>query len=147
MNTYLPLLQEKTEPLLSYVPDVSNMSTYLPILQHRAEPLLSYVPDGFNAWTAAGLAVALAILYPLSVSFYNLFFSPLARFPGPKLAAATGYYEFYYDFFRKGSYVFEIEKMHNKYGQSSPNQHGNIFPDTVTDLEAKICLRRSHRSN
>ncbi|KAL9089182.1 MAG: hypothetical protein Q9159_002653 [Coniocarpon cinnabarinum] len=47
---------------------------------------------------------------------YRLLLSPLAQFPGPKIAAATGWYEFYYDFFCDGVYVYEIEKMHNKYG-------------------------------
>lgn len=47
----------------------------------------------------------------------NLYFSPLARFPGPKLAAATGWYEFYHQWWRNGQYIFEIEKMHMKYGK------------------------------
>ncbi len=62
------------------------------------------------------MAISLAILYPLGVVIYNLFFAPIAGFPGPKLAAATGLYEFYYDFFKNGTYIFEIEKMHAKYG-------------------------------
>ncbi|KAH8807218.1 cytochrome P450 [Xylogone sp. PMI_703] len=41
---------------------------------------------------------------------------PLAKFPGPKLAAMTGWYETYYDCFKKGRYWVEIEKMHQKYG-------------------------------
>ncbi|KAI0548664.1 cytochrome P450 [Xylaria curta] len=48
--------------------------------------------------------------------FYRLYLSPLARFPGSKLAAATGWYEFYYDYWLNGKYIFEIERMHKKYG-------------------------------
>ena len=58
----------------------------------------------------------LALLYALTVATYRLVFSPLAGFPGPKLAAMTDLYEFYFDFFRNGTYIFEIEKMHQKYG-------------------------------
>lgn len=47
---------------------------------------------------------------------YRLYFSPLAKFPGPKLAAATLWYEFYYDVVQKGRYTWEIGKMHEKYG-------------------------------
>ncbi|KAI0420251.1 cytochrome P450 [Xylaria grammica] len=48
--------------------------------------------------------------------FYRLYLSPLAKFPGPKLAAATGWYEFYYDYWLNGQYIFEIERMHKRYG-------------------------------
>jgi hypothetical protein len=50
---------------------------------------------------------------------YRLYFSPLARFPGPKLAAATSLYEFYYDFFKKATFCYEIERMHQVYGELS----------------------------
>ena len=96
------------------------MNTYLPLLYDKAELLLRDVLNSLNGKVAIGIALALTIVYPLTITLYHLLLSPLARFPGPKFAAATGYYEFYYDFFKKGSYVFEIEKMHNKYGRSTP---------------------------
>jgi len=51
-----------------------------------------------------------------SAYIHCLFFSPIARFPGPKLAAVTSWYELYYDVVKKGKYPFEIAKMHDKYG-------------------------------
>ena len=48
--------------------------------------------------------------------FYRLYLSPLAKFPGPKLAAATAWYEFYYDCICHGKYTFEIARMHRQYG-------------------------------
>ena len=66
------------------------------------------------------LAVITAILivfYGVGLVLYRLFLSPIAGFPGPKVAAATGWYEFYHDYFRKGTYVFRIADMHKRYGK------------------------------
>jgi hypothetical protein len=60
--------------------------------------------------------VSISTLYVLYLVIYRLFFSPIAGFPGPTSAALTGWYEFYYDVVKKGKYLFEIEKMHDKYG-------------------------------
>lgn len=66
---------------------------------------------------SALLAAATAYtLYLVGTVIYRLRFSPIAGFPGPKIAAATGWYEFYYDACLNGKYIFEIEKMHKKYG-------------------------------
>ncbi|EEP81221.1 predicted protein [Uncinocarpus reesii 1704] len=62
------------------------------------------------------MACILAIAYVVGVVVYRLYFSPLARFPGPKLAAATLWYEFYYDVILKGQYTFKIKDLHQKYG-------------------------------
>jgi hypothetical protein len=47
---------------------------------------------------------------------YSVYFGPLSKFPGPKLAAATLWYEFYYDVILKGRYTFKIKELHEKYG-------------------------------
>lgn len=60
--------------------------------------------------------LSLALLSLLTVAFYRLFLHPLAKFPGPKLAAVTRYYEAYYDVILGGQYTFQIAKMHEKYG-------------------------------
>lgn len=52
------------------------------------------------------------------LTIHRLFFSPLANFPGPKIAAASGWYEFYYEYFRNGHYLYEIKRMHEDYGKS-----------------------------
>lgn len=64
------------------------------------------------------VAVASYTLYGL---FWRLFLSPIAKIPGPKLAAATFWYEFYYDVVKGGQYVYQIEKMHQQYGKK-PSQ-------------------------
>ena len=60
-------------------------------------------------------AIAL-VLYTAYGVIYRLYLSPIAHFPGPKLAALTLWYEFYYDVIKRGSYVWEIQEMHKVYG-------------------------------
>ena len=59
-------------------------------------------------------AVGLVIIYRLTLH-------PLARFPGPVLAASTGLYEAYYQCIKDGGgrYWVEIEKMHQRYGTNT----------------------------
>ncbi|EER36922.1 cytochrome P450 [Histoplasma capsulatum H143] len=56
------------------------------------------------------------IIYLTGGVIYRLYLSPLAKFLGPKLAAATLWYEFYYDAVRRGRYTFKIKELHQKYG-------------------------------
>lgn len=68
------------------------------------------------SWTT--VLVALFLLLSAKV-IYQLYFHPLAKFPGPKLAAITTWYEGYYDIVKKGRYTFELARLHDKYGKSS----------------------------
>lgn len=62
------------------------------------------------------LLVLLILIYNITLIIYRLYFSPLAKFPGSRIAAATGWYEFYFDYWKNGKYIFEIERMHRVYG-------------------------------
>jgi hypothetical protein len=61
--------------------------------------------------------VASVAVYFISVAFYRLYLHPLAKFPGPKIAALTRWYEGYYDLVLGGQYTFRIADMHEKYGK------------------------------
>ncbi|GAB7323787.1 hypothetical protein MBLNU13_g07242t1 [Cladosporium sp. NU13] len=67
------------------------------------------------ALSASTLGGAL-VLALLSRIIYRLYFSPLAKFPGPKIAAITSWYCAYHDIIGGGQYVWVVERMHQKYG-------------------------------
>ncbi|KAL8708835.1 MAG: hypothetical protein Q9220_006291 [cf. Caloplaca sp. 1 TL-2023] len=66
--------------------------------------------------TNVAIAASIFSLYVLGLYTYRALFDHLSHVPGPKLAAATLWYEFYYDVVKKGKYTWEIGKMHEKYG-------------------------------
>ncbi|GBF66345.1 cyrochrome P450 [Trichophyton mentagrophytes] len=62
------------------------------------------------------LIVVSIFAYVIGNVIYQLHFSPLSKFPGPKIAAVTYLYEFYYDAILKGRYIFKVKELHEKYG-------------------------------
>ncbi|KAL8785036.1 MAG: hypothetical protein Q9195_008796 [Heterodermia aff. obscurata] len=58
----------------------------------------------------------LTVVYLTALVLYRLYLSPLAKFPGPKLAASTLWYEFYYDVVKRGRYTWKIAELHAQYG-------------------------------
>ena len=77
------------------------------------------------------LILGLPFLYALGLVIYRLWVSPLANFPGPIMAAATGCYETYFDCLLIGKYTYEIEKMHEKYGMSIAPRNNNLLTSYV----------------
>lgn len=67
-------------------------------------------------------SLAVGAVYLASVALYELYWSPLAHIPGPKLAACTRLYEFFYDVVCGGQYTFKIADLHKQYGGNDMNQ-------------------------
>ncbi|CEL06536.1 hypothetical protein ASPCAL09709 [Aspergillus calidoustus] len=94
-------------------------------------------------WLAVSGTAALVLL--VSRTIYRLYFHPLSHIPGPKLAAATHLYEFYYDVWRSGRYLFEIEKMHRQYGpivRITPREIHINDPEFYDEIYAPSSRRR-----
>jgi hypothetical protein len=67
--------------------------------------------------TVNGLQVAgLFFAYLATTVIYRRFFHPLAKIPGPFLAAATSLYGFYFNGVKGGVFYLEIERLHRLYG-------------------------------
>ncbi|KAL4901410.1 hypothetical protein BDW74DRAFT_187646 [Aspergillus multicolor] len=68
--------------------------------------------------TIASCVLALFALYCAGLAVYRLYLSPIARFPGPKLAALTYWTEVYYELIQGegGQYLFKYREWHEKYG-------------------------------
>jgi hypothetical protein len=67
-------------------------------------------------WKIILAVVAILVFRRVYIIIDRLYFSPLAKFPGPKLAAATSLYESYYDVVKGGVYYKHIQKLHKIYG-------------------------------
>nr|UVI58156.1 cytochrome P450 monooxygenase [Aspergillus roseoglobulosus] len=76
---------------------------------------------GMDIFASKGQLIVWSLLatlpiYVLTTVIYELCLSPLSHIPGPKLAACTRLYEFYYDIVLHGRYTFKIAELHKKYG-------------------------------
>ncbi|KAH7141326.1 trichodiene oxygenase [Dactylonectria estremocensis] len=62
------------------------------------------------------IGLVLVIAYVLGKGLYNLYFHPLRFIPGPRLAAFSTLYDFWYNVIQDGQYLWVIDRMHNEYG-------------------------------
>jgi hypothetical protein len=60
--------------------------------------------------------IATVLTWTFGTAFYNVYLHPLARFPGPKLAAASKYWLFYQEFVRGVSLSDVRDELHAQYG-------------------------------
>ncbi|KAF7919254.1 hypothetical protein EAE99_008556 [Botrytis elliptica] len=87
------------------------------------------------------------LVYQVTLVVYRLYFSPLAKFPGPKLAAASLWYEFYYDVWRDGKFTFKIRELHKVYGpiiRISPHQLHVYDPAFYEELYSQHKVRHKY---
>ncbi len=85
---------------------------------------MDFIASTRLAFFAGGL-----LIYLVGLAVYRLYLSPLAKFPGPKLAALTLWFEFYYDVVQRGRYTWKIAEMHKRYGEMSLGKARHISSD------------------
>ncbi|KAL3465634.1 cytochrome P450 [Aspergillus heterothallicus] len=93
-----------------------------------------------TVWCTCTLACYLVLR-----TIYRLQFHPLHKIPGPRLAAATHLVEFYYDVVKGGKYIWEVERMHEKYGpivRINPRQVHINDPDFYEGIYAGSKAKR-----
>ncbi|OOQ91241.1 Trichodiene oxygenase [Penicillium brasilianum] len=62
------------------------------------------------------LGIGGLLLYLISKAVYRVYFHPLKNIPGPKLAAITSFYEFYFNVIKRGTFIWHLEGLHEIYG-------------------------------
>ncbi|KAK8123580.1 Cytochrome P450 monooxygenase sdnE [Apiospora kogelbergensis] len=85
------------------------------------------------------------LLYSAALAVYRVTLHPLAKFPGPRLAATTEWYEFYHDIVRQGKFIWHIQKLHDQYGpivRIMPNELHIRDPDYYDEIYAPSSKKR-----
>jgi hypothetical protein len=77
----------------------------------------SVVNHMFTKIGSIQVVFAFLVLWLLGLAVYRLYLSPIAKFPGPKLAALTSWYEFYFDVVKGGQFTFHLQELHKRYGE------------------------------
>lgn len=83
-------------------------------------------------WSLVLSLLAIYCFYGIWLATCRLFLTPLSRFPGPKLAAATGWYQSYYELVTWAKGHFKIKDLHDKYG---PIVRINPWEISINDAE------------
>ncbi|RLL96210.1 hypothetical protein CFD26_104014 [Aspergillus turcosus] len=112
-------------------------------LFHAAWEQLSALWDWKN--NIVSLLLISTVIYPVALTIYRLYLHPLRSFPGPRLAACTFWYEFYYDVILGGQYTFKIRRLHEQYGpivRINPQELHVYTPEFYDELYAGAHRRR-----
>lgn len=62
------------------------------------------------------LFLVVILIWIIGHIIYRLYFHPLAKVPGPTLAAITWLYQTYYSFIGGSRFYLRIERLHRIYG-------------------------------
>ncbi|KAI4114143.1 MAG: hypothetical protein LQ345_005028 [Seirophora villosa] len=94
------------------------------------------------------IAICSFLLSVAALYIYRAFFDSLSHIPGPKLAAASLWYEFYYDVIKRGRYTWEIGRMHEKYGpivRINPYEVHIHDPEFIDQVYPGSSVRRTEK--
>ncbi|RFU78092.1 cytochrome p450 [Trichoderma arundinaceum] len=86
------------------------------------------------------------IAYLVGLGIYRVYLSPLAKFPGPRLAALTTWYQAYYDVYLGGQFFKKSDELHRKYGpivRVNPHEVQVFDPEFIDILYTSNSQRRN----
>ena len=72
-----------------------------------------------QSWTLQECILILLLTftgYALATGIYNVYFHPLAKFPGPKWAAASGWWKTYVELLKGESIIDRLFELHKEHG-------------------------------
>ncbi|KAF5526711.1 Cytochrome P450 monooxygenase BOT1 [Colletotrichum aenigma] len=95
----------------------------------------------YSVSSSIQLLLLWGLLYSIGLLLHRLFFHPLRKIPGPWCAAATSWYEFYYDVVLDGQLVRQYPILHEKYGPVI-----RISPDRI-HVKATHFVNRVYANN
>jgi hypothetical protein len=87
-----------------------------------------------------------ALAYNLFMVIYRLHFHPLNRFPGPRLAAATGLYEIYFSAWGPHIFEHEINEMHRLYGKNAVSIEDHIISHRQAPLFESLPTKCTYKN-
>ena len=79
----------------------------------RTRPLATLALE----WQSFSFLLASLALWVIGRWFYNIYFHPLARYPGPKLAAMSYWWQVYVEVIKKQSLSLKLQELHLVYGK------------------------------
>ncbi|TVY33645.1 Cytochrome P450 monooxygenase [Lachnellula subtilissima] len=92
-----------------------------------------------------GTTVVLSLLLAVAEAVRRVYIHPLAHIPGPRLAAITWWYEFYFDVIQPSIFVFKIQELHKQYGPIIRITPDEIHINDVGFLGTIYAPSMSHR--
>jgi hypothetical protein len=97
-------------------------------------------------YAAIGL-LATCVVHIVYLVIHRLYLSPLAKFPGPTLAAVTHWYEAYYDLVSQGGgqWTFQIRRLHERYGPIIRINPDEIHIDDAEYYDVVFCNSTPNR--
>jgi hypothetical protein len=97
-----------------------------------------YLLPKVNAYSLFTGCVA---IYLLGLAIYRLYLTPSAKFPGPRLAVLSYWYEFYYDVWpHEGQYTWKIRDLHERYGMETSLWHHVWLNFLLSKIRSQLLL-------
>ena len=113
-----PQQSEQTHSYQHYNPLLS-LDSYFAIFLHIRlnvpieKPVMATVLDIILT------VIILCILWFAKTAIVRLYLHPLSKFPGPRAAALSRWYEIYYDVIQRGRWIKQFPELHEQYGTTT----------------------------